>query len=79
MIFQGIHTEELSKIEKSQVNLIKGSIYIPGFGRSNGRIIKLNVSQILPLQNYLNKPEKNQEKLFECKMRTVVAWLIKTL
>ncbi|MEK9179684.1 MAG: site-specific integrase [Patescibacteria group bacterium] len=48
MLLQGVHTGELRKIEKAHINLNKGSIYIPGSGRSNGRILKLNVQQIHP-------------------------------
>lgn len=79
MIYQGVQTTELKKIEKAHLNLLQGTIYIPSAGRSNSRILKLNARQILPMQNYLNGLEKEQEKLFNCNIVTVAAWLITTL
>ena len=64
-IFQGVQTSELKKLEKSHLNLLQGTIYIPSIARSNSRNLKLNVRQILPLQIYLNQTAKDQETLFK--------------
>lgn len=53
MIYQGIRTPEIKKLETSHVNLNKGSIYIPSSGRGNSRILKLHACQVIPLQDYL--------------------------
>src|SRR3990167_59729 len=79
MIYQGVQTAELKKIEKAHLNLLKGTIYIPSAGRSNSRLLKLNVKQLIPIQNYLSILEKEQEKLFNCNMTGVMLWLMTTL
>jgi len=79
MIYQGVQTSELKKIEKTHLNLLQGTIYIPTAGRSNSRLLKLNARQIIPIQNYLNGLEKEQEKLFNCNMKGVMLWLMTTL
>lgn len=79
MIYQGVQTTELKKIEKAHLNLLQGTVYIPSAGRSNSRILKLNAKQIIPIQQYLQSTEANQEKLFNCMISSVVAWLMITL
>lgn len=79
MIYQGIQTQELKKIEKNHLNLLQGTIYIPSSCRSAGRILKLNAKQIIPMQQYLRNIEINHEKLFNCKITSVVSWLMTTL
>lgn len=85
-IYQGVQTAELRKIEKSHLNLLQGTVYIPSAGRSNSRIVKLNARQIIPIQQYLQSIEKEQacpdkvgEKLFNCNIVSVAAWLMTTL
>lgn len=79
MIYQGIQTTELKKIEKTHINLLQGTVYMPSAGRSNNRILKLHARQIIPIQQYLQAIEKEQEKLFICKISAVMMWLITTL
>lgn len=79
MIYQGIQTQELKKIEKNHLNLLQGTIYIPSSCRSAGRILKLNAKQIIPIQQYLQSTGTNQERLFNCKINPVVFWLMTTL
>ena len=78
MIYQGVQTQELKKLEKKQLNLLQGNIYIPSSCRSAGRILKLNAKQIIPMQQYLQSASQEQEKLFNCKIN-LVAWLMTTL
>lgn len=79
LLFQGVHTGELKKIEKTQINLNKGSIYIPGTGRSNSRILKLNAQQILSIQHYLSTQKKEDDKLFFIHMKTALMCLLSIL
>ena len=66
LIFQGIQTAEIKKIEKSHFNLHQGTVYIPAIAKSLGRILKLNASQILPLQDYFLLQESQKlETLFK--------------
>lgn len=65
LAFQGVQTSELRKIEKSHFNLHQGTVYIPAVAKSNSRILKLNASQILPLQDYFLLQEyKDLDTLF---------------
>ena len=54
LVYQGITTGEISKLEVSHIQLSKGKIYIPATRKSNARILQLAANQILPLQNYLS-------------------------
>ena len=53
LIYQGITTGELQKLEPRHIKLQEGKIYIPGHGSSNSRTLKLEASQLLELQEYL--------------------------
>ncbi len=55
MIYQGITSGELGRLEVGHVNLDKGKIRIPGTRRSNGRVLPLQPSQILELHQYLSR------------------------
>jgi integrase/recombinase XerD len=54
-IYQGITTEELSRIEPSHLKLKEGKICIPGNRRRNSRILELMPFQILELHDYINE------------------------
>lgn len=72
MIYQGLTTEELRKLEAEHVQLKKGKLYVPGGRRSNSRLLPLAAHQILELQEYLDKTlpliiavtEKDTDKIF---------------
>ena len=55
LIYQGITTEELSRLETGHVNLKEGKIDIPGNRRRNSRTLELKPFQILKLNEYLTK------------------------
>lgn len=77
MVYQGLDTEELKKLETSHVNLNQSSIYIPSRARSNSRILKLNAAQILPMQAYL---QNHKGMLITSKYAgSVLDWLLKQL
>jgi integrase/recombinase XerD len=53
LIYQGITNRELHRLTIDNVDLKSGTIYIKGSRNSNNRKLKLNVHQILDLQEYL--------------------------
>ncbi len=54
LIWQGLHSGELEKLEINHVNLNDGIIYIPSTARSNSRELKLSTQQILTLHTYIH-------------------------
>ena len=85
LIFQGMQTKELKKLETGHINLTQGTIYIPGSRRSNNRILKLQAMQMIPLQEYLNRIRaelfngiKDEGKLLN-NCRNTVRWLMEIL
>lgn len=75
LVYQGLKTEELDKLETKDVKLKEGSIEIPGGRKSNGRTLQLEPHQILDIYDYMNqvRPEllkksgQQTEKLFVSK------------
>jgi integrase/recombinase XerD len=55
LIYQGITTEELSKLETGHVNLKEGKIHIPGNRRRNSRTLELKPFQVMELHQYLTE------------------------
>lgn len=55
IINQGLTTGEIRALEPVHLKLKSGVIGIPGNRHSNGRTLKLEASQILELQEYLNE------------------------
>jgi site-specific recombinase XerD len=54
LIWQGLHSGELEKLETNHVNLNDGIIYIPSTARSNSRELKLSSQQIITLHTYIH-------------------------
>lgn len=76
MIFQAVHSGELSRLETIHVNLAKGSIYIPSGSRSNSRTLALDGKQIVALHRYMTLTKFQGTALFECNMRGLVDCLM---
>lgn len=53
LIYQGVTTGELSRLEVGHVNLDKKKIRIPGTPRSNSRVLSLHKDQVKELGQYL--------------------------
>jgi integrase/recombinase XerD len=53
LIFQAMTIEELEKLQPEHIHLRAGKIAIPGTGSSNTRVLKLDGSQVMELQEYL--------------------------
>jgi integrase/recombinase XerD len=68
LVYQGIKTEELIKLEVRDVKLKEGKIEIPGGLRSEGRILKLESHQVLEFYDYVNNTRK--EILSQSKQQT---------
>lgn len=66
LIYQGITSGDLSKIEIKHINLTEGKIYLPSTIKNNARTLKLQANQIIPLQIYISQ---THQKLIEIKKR----------
>lgn len=62
LIWQGLHSGELRKLEVGHINLQEGTLYIPSTARSNSRVLKLHTQQILALHTYLHGGIREQLK-----------------
>jgi len=57
-IYQGIQTEEIIRLQITDVKLREGKIFIPSARRSNERTLKLESHQIFDLLDYINDTRK---------------------
>lgn len=62
LIWQGLHSGELEKLEVNHVNLSDGIIYIPSTARSNSRELKLSSQQIITLHTYIHGGTRDKLK-----------------
>jgi integrase/recombinase XerD len=69
LIFQGLKTGEITKLNLENIDLEQGTIYIKQGNTTNSRTLKLQVNQILLLHKYIEgKQQKTaQEKLLKNK------------
>jgi len=58
LVYQGIKTEELDKLEVKDVKLREGKIEIPGGLKSERRILQLEPHQVLEFYDYVNNTRK---------------------
>lgn len=79
LIWQGVHSGELVKMEVGHVKINSGTVYIPSTRRSSSRELKLEAKQIIVLHSYLNALPASQEKLFEGSLRNWINRLIDEL
>jgi integrase/recombinase XerD len=67
LVYQGVKTEELRKLETSHVKLREGKVEIPGGRKSNHRIMNLESHQVMDVYDYVLQArpeilkESNQE------------------
>lgn len=54
MIYQGLDSGLVVKVELEHLNLQEGKIYVPSGRKSNARILPLQTLQILPMKTYLD-------------------------
>jgi len=84
LIWQGLHSGELEKLEVNHINIHEGTIYIPSTSRSNSRILPLHHLQILPLHSYIHGGTRDQlkpkgDELFAGSMQAMFRFLLKEL
>ncbi len=66
IIYQGLSSTDLQRLERQHLKLREGKIEIPSSRRTNGRVLKLESLQIVPLQEYLQGlPECGTSLLFK--------------
>jgi site-specific recombinase XerD len=58
VVYQGIRTEELARLELQDLQLREGKINIQGSKRTEGRLLKLEAHQIYDLMDYVNVTRK---------------------
>lgn len=58
LIYQAIRSEEIIRLQVSDVRLREGKIYIAGANRSNERTLKLESHQVFDLLDYINDTRK---------------------
>ena len=81
LVWQGLHSGELEKLEVSHINLDEGKIYVPSGARSNSRTLQLHVQQVVQLHTYLHGSIhiRNDEKLFKGRMSDIIQALLEEL
>jgi len=55
LIYQGVTTEELHRLEVGHVDLQEGTLYVPGSPRRNSRRLTLASVQVLDLERYIKR------------------------
>jgi len=58
LIYQAIRSEEIIRLQTSDIKLREGKIFIPGAKRSNDRTLKLESGQVFDLLDYINDTRK---------------------
>ena len=58
LIYQGLQTEEIIRLQITDVKLREGKIFIPSARRSNERTLKLESHQVFDLLDYINDTRK---------------------
>lgn len=83
LIWQGLHSGELQRLEINHINLSEGIIYIPSTSRSNSRELRLTTPQILSLHHYIyqtrNELQPKEEELLPGNVRNILNLLIEEL
>jgi len=80
LVWQGLHSGELQRLEVNHINLNEGIIYIPSTSRSNSRELRLHTQQILPLHHYIyHTRDKATDFLFSGNMHNIVGLLTEEL
>jgi len=75
MIYQGLDSGQMARLEHTHLNLNEGKIYIPSGRKSNARILNLQTVQILPNKTY---QDKTRLQLMEMQQQDPNAYLFPT-
>jgi site-specific recombinase XerD len=79
MIYQGLHVGELNKLKKEDVDINKGTIYIPSTARSNSRVLTLQPHQLIFFYTYLSSLPSHQEKLIKLAVQRSIQTIVSEL
>lgn len=83
IVYQGVHSGELQKMEVSHISLGSGTVYIPSTGKSNSRTLQLLPVQILPLHEYLEQTrpqlKSKGDELFPGNLHNTIDRLVQEL
>ena len=79
MVFQGLKSAELKRLEINHINEDEGTIYITGSRKSKARQLKLESSQMRSLFRYLDSLQERQTSLFVTNMDNQLFQLIQEL
>ncbi len=71
MIYQGLDSGQVARLETTHVNLAEGKIYIPSGRKSNARILNLQTVQILPIKTYQDKTRLQLMEMQQLSIRMV--------
>jgi site-specific recombinase XerD len=83
LVFQGVHSGELQKMEVSHINLNAGTAYIPSTSQGNNRILELSQKQVIALHQYLTairghlKPKRDE--LIPGSLRNIILRLMEEI
>jgi len=55
LVYQGVTTDELHRLEVDHVKFSHGKVYIPGSKKSNSRLLAMDASQVTVLQEYITQ------------------------
>lgn len=53
LVYQGLKSEELGRLETSHVKLREGQVDVPGARKSNGRLLRLEAHQVMDMYDYV--------------------------
>jgi len=87
LLFQGLDSGDLERLRVKNIDLHKGTVYVPSSRSNAARKLKLESVQILPVQNYLLKVrtkvlryQQGSDKLFpQSKMQDIVSRLVERI
>lgn len=83
LVYQGVHSGELQKMEVGHISLGAGTVYIPSTGRSASRTLQLQPVQILPIHEYLQETrpqlKPKGDELFPGDLHNIINRLVQEL
>jgi site-specific recombinase XerD len=83
LVWQGLHSGELQRLEVNHINLNEGIIYIPSTSRSNSRELRLHTQQILSLNHYIHHTREQlkpkEDELLPGSMYNIITLLTEEL
>ena len=83
MVFQGVHSGELQRMEVNHISLTAGTVYIPSTSKGSSRTLQLQPVQILPIHEYLQQTRPQlkpiRDVLFPGNLHNVIYALVQEL